>query len=95
MRAGADSITILSHLVASRRHSIDIRDGNHGDNAVTRHDKDRLFALAVDLLDPYARQALMEMNEALLLSTGIVSASGLFRPGNGDLAVIWSLSWRE
>ncbi len=95
MRAEADPRTIPSHLVALRRHFIDLRDGNHGDSAVTRHDKESLFAKAVDLLEPYARQALMEMNEALLLNTGIVSASGLIRPGDGDLAAIWSLSWRE
>ena len=49
----------------------------------------------VDLLEPYAQQALMEINEALLLGTGIVSASGLVRSGDGDLSATWSLSWRE
>ena len=95
MKAEANSITIPSHLVALRRHFIDLRDGKHGDNAVTRHDKESLFAQAVDLLEPYAQQALMEINEALLLGTGIVSASGLIRYGDGDLSATWSLSWRE
>ena len=95
MKAVADSITIPTHLLALRRHFIDLRDGNHGDNAVTRHDKESLFAQAVDLLDPYARQTLSEMNEALLLGTGIVSASGPIRSGDGDLAATWSLRWKE
>ena len=95
MKAEANSITIPSHLVALRRHFIDLRDGKHGDNAVTRHDKESLFAQAVDLLEPYAQQALMEINEALLLGTGIVSASGLIRYGDGDLSATWSLGWRE
>jgi hypothetical protein len=95
MRAEAGSISIPTHLLALRRHFIDLRDGNHGDNAVTRHDKESLFAKAVDFLDPYARQTLMEMNESLLLGTGIITASGLSRSGDGDLAATWSLGWRE
>ena len=43
------------------RHFADLRDGTHG-GARSRRDKERLFAAAVPLLDPYARQALEEIN---------------------------------
>jgi hypothetical protein len=95
MRAEASSNAIPSHLLALRRHFIDLRDGNHGDNAVTRRDKESLFAQAVDFLDPYARKTLKEMNESLLLGTGNITGSGLTRSADGDLAATWSLSWRE
>src|SRR5882724_4174905 len=40
------------------RHFADLRDGTHGDNAVTRQEKDALFTESVALLAPYARQVL-------------------------------------
>jgi hypothetical protein len=43
------------------RHFADLRDGVHGD-VVSRQDKERVFATTVPLLDPYARQALGEIN---------------------------------
>jgi hypothetical protein len=46
------------------RHFADLRDGTHG-HASSREDKERLFASAVPLLDPYARQALDEINTYL------------------------------
>ena len=84
-----------AHLLALRRHFLDLRDGRHGDNAVAREDKEILFAQAVDFLDPYARQTLVEMNESLLLATGTITATGLIRSAGGDLTEIWSLSWPE
>jgi len=39
----------------SWRHFADLRDGTHG-GASSRRDKERLFAAAVPLLDPHARQ---------------------------------------
>ncbi len=95
MRAESNSIAELTHLLALLRHFIDLRDGNHGDNAVTRREKESLFAQAVDFLEPYARQTLIEMNESLLLDTGTITASGLSRSADGDLTAIWSLSWPE
>ena len=86
---------IPAHLLALRRHFIDLRDGKHGDNAVTRQDKESLFTQTADFLDPYARQTLMEMNESLLLNSGIITASGLSRTFDGDLSAVWSLSWQE
>jgi hypothetical protein len=84
-----------AHLLALWRHFIDLRDGRHGDYAVSRKDKELLFAQAVDYLDPYARQALMEMDEALLLGTGAITPSGLIHTADGDLTATWSLSWKE
>lgn len=84
-----------AYLLALWRHFIDLRDGRHGDYAVTRKDKENLFAEAVDCLDQYARQALMEMDEALLLGTGAITVTGLIHTADGDLAATWSLSWKE
>jgi hypothetical protein len=84
-----------AHLMGLYRHFVDLRDGKHGDNAVTRKDKERLFAEAVHFLDAYARQALTEMNETLLLNTGNITASGLIRSSSNDLAATWTLSWSE
>ena len=58
------------------RHFADLRDGTHRD-ATSRRDKEQLFTEAVSLLDPYARQALNEINAHLLLGTGEVTATGL------------------
>src|SRR5207237_1985727 len=49
------------HTGALLRHFADLRDGSHG-AATSRPDKERLFAEAVALLDPYARQALDEID---------------------------------
>jgi hypothetical protein len=75
------------------RHFADLRDGTHGD-VRSRDDKERLFAAAVPLLDPYARQVLTEVNTHLLLGTGEVTATGVRRDGDGTEAV-WTLSWPE
>jgi len=75
------------------RHFADLRDGTHG-GAVSRREKERLFMTAVGLLDPYARQALEEINADLLLGSGEVSATGVRCRGDGQDA-IWALSWPE
>jgi hypothetical protein len=74
------------------RHFADLRDGTHGD-ARSRADKERLYTAAVPLLDPYARQALEEINADLLLGTGEVSSTGVRRSGDGGLDAVWTLSW--
>lgn len=84
-----------AHLRGLLRHFADLRDGTHGDGAVSRVDKVRLFAAAVDYLDPYARQALDEMNEFLLLASGTVAAGGISRSPEGDVTAVWTLSWPE
>jgi hypothetical protein len=84
-----------AHLTALLRHFADLRDGTHGDGAVTRSEKEQLFASAVGCLDPYARQALSEMNAALLLGTGTVTASGVVRSPAGDVTATWTLGWPE
>jgi hypothetical protein len=84
-----------AHLRGLLRHFADLRDGTHGDGAVTRADKERLFASAVGSLDRYARQALAEMNDALLLGTGTIAATGVTRSPSGDVAATWTLGWPE
>src|SRR5260370_7383191 len=76
------------------RHFADLRDGTHG-GASSRRDKERLFAAAVPLLDPRARQALEEINADLLLGTGEVTATGVRRCADGGVDAVWSLSWPQ
>lgn len=54
------------------RHFADLRDGTHGDGAVSRADKEQLFSAAVAFLDPFARQVLDEFNCTLMLGSGTV-----------------------
>jgi hypothetical protein len=76
------------------RHFADLRDGTHG-GARSRRDKEALFVAAVPLLDPYARQALEEINSYLLLGTGEVTATGLRRSADGGPEAVWALTWPE
>ncbi|MFJ6701096.1 hypothetical protein ACIQM4_34285 [Streptomyces sp. NPDC091272] len=84
-----------SHVDALLRHFGDLRDGTHGDTAVSRQAKERLFHEAVGLLDPYARLVLEEINTHLLHGDGEVQASGVTRTGTGDLLATWALTWAE
>lgn len=93
--SGKDFDRAPDHLRALLRHFADLRDGSHGDGAVRRADKERLFIAAVDFLAPYARQALGEMNEVLLSATGVVAGGALIGPSAGDLTAAWTLSWPE
>ncbi len=61
-----------------------MRDGSHG-GATSRQEKQRLFAEAVALLDPHARQALDEIDADLLLGTGEISATGVRRSATAGL----------
>ena len=83
------------HLRGLLRHFADLRDGTHGDGAVSRADKEKSFIAAIDYLAPYARQALGEMNEILMLASGIVAASGVSRSPDGEITAVWTLSWPE
>jgi hypothetical protein len=83
------------HVEALLRHFGDLRDGTHGESAVSRQAKERLFHEAVDLLDPYARLVLEEINTHLLHGTGEVVASGSIRTKDGDLLATWGLTWEE
>ena len=76
------------------RHFADLRDGTHGD-ATSRRDKEQLFTEAVSLLDPYARQALNEINAHLLLGTGKVTVTGVRTSASGGVDAVWALSWPE
>ena len=81
------------YIGALLRHFGDLRDGTHG-GADSRPDKERLFAAAVELLDPYARHALDEINAYLLLDGGEVTATGVNRR-DGGVEAVWSLTWPE
>ena len=83
----------LDYTAELLRHFADLRDGTHG-GAISRRDKESFFTAAVPLLDPYARQALGEINTDLLLGTGEVTATGARCRGTG-LDAIWALSWPE
>jgi hypothetical protein len=96
MHANEDTMTSSQpeHTGALLRHFADLRDGSHG-GATSRRDKDRLFAEAVALLDPYARQALGEIDAELLLDTGEIAGTGVRRSATAALEAVWALSWRE
>lgn len=83
------------HLRGLLRHFADLRDGTHGEGAVSRVDKEKIFIAAIDYLTPYARQALGEMNSALMLASGTVAASGVTKSPEGGLKAVWTLSWPE
>jgi hypothetical protein len=76
------------------RHFADLRDGSHG-GASSRRKKERVFAEAVALLDPYARQALDEIDADLLLDTGEITATGVRRSATAGLDSVWALSWPQ
>ncbi len=76
------------------RHFADLRDGTHG-GARSRRAKADLFVAAVPLLDPYARQALEEINTYLLLGTGEVTATGARTSADSGIEAVWELSWPE
>ncbi len=76
------------------RHFADLQDGTHGGSA-RRKDKEAHFEKAVQLLAPFARQVLAEMNASLLLDTGQLTETGLRRTADGGLNASWVLSWPE
>jgi hypothetical protein len=85
---------VPAHLTSLMRHFTDLRDGVHGD-AVSRRDKEAVFAREVDSLSPVAREALSEVNTYLLLDSGTVSETGLQRSDDGGMSATWQLSWPE
>jgi hypothetical protein len=83
----------LGYIAELLRHFADLRDGVHG-GAVSRQDKELVFADTVALLDPYAQQALDEINDGLLSGTGEILATGVRSTDDGADA-IWALTWPE
>lgn len=81
------------HVSQLLHHFADLRDGTHGGTA-DRAGKERSFEAAVPLIDPYARQALEEINAGLLDAAGEVSASG-FQPDADGQRAVWTLTWPE
>src|SRR6266850_5435602 len=86
--------TIPAYITSLVRHFADLRDGTHGGSA-SRKDKEAHFEKAVQLLAPFARQVLSEMNTSLLLDTGQLTETGLRRTADGGLTAAWALSWPE
>lgn len=78
---------------ALRRHFADLRDTSHGEHAITRAEKERLFERAVVLLDPHVRASLDVLDDGLLLGTGTVEGTGVRRRPDGGLTAVWALSW--
>src|SRR5258708_32831647 len=74
------------------RHFTDPRDRTHG-GASSRREKEELFAQAVPLIDPYARRALDEINQGLLLGTGEVTGTGVRPQAAGGTEAEWTLAW--
>jgi hypothetical protein len=81
------------YIDALLRHFVDLRDGTHG-GATSRGEKERLFTVAVGLVDSHARRALEEVNTYLLRGAGEVTATGVRASGAG-LDAIWALSWAK
>jgi hypothetical protein len=96
MHSAEDTMTSSprEHTGALLRHFADLRDGSHG-GATSRREKERFFNAGVALLDPYARQALTEINSDLLLNTGEIIATGVRRSATGRLEALWELSWPQ
>jgi hypothetical protein len=88
---GGDVNTAVPALL---RHFADLRDRDHG-GATSRAGKEEQFAAEVELIGPYARQVLEELNEATLLGTGRIEASGLRVSADGGREAVWTLSWPE
>jgi hypothetical protein len=84
----------LEHTSALLRHFADLRDGSHG-GTTSRREKERFFNAGVALIDPYARQALNEINADLLLNTGELSSTGVRRSVTSRLEAVWELSWPQ
>ncbi|MFZ4841857.1 hypothetical protein [Mycetocola saprophilus] len=81
-------------LEALERHFADLRDHDHF-GETTRAGKERVFEATVPLLDAPASEVLAEFNNHLLLGTGRIDATGLFREPRGGLLASWLLSWPE
>jgi hypothetical protein len=85
---------VPAYITSLIRHFEDLRDSTHGGSA-NRKDKEAHFEKAVQLLAPFARQVLTEMNTNLLLDTGQLTETGLRRTADGGLIASWALGWPE
>src|SRR6266851_1525736 len=86
--------TVPAYITSLIRHFEDLRDGTHGGSS-NRKEKEAHFEKAVQLLAPFARQVLTDVNTSLLLDTGQITETGLLRTEDGGLSASWALSWRE
>jgi hypothetical protein len=69
-----------------------LRDRTHG-GVSSRREKEELFGKAVPLIDPYARRAVHEINQGLLLGTGEVTGTGVRPQAAGGIEAEWTLTW--
>lgn len=77
------------------RHFADLRDMSHGDDAVTRQEKEAHFATSAELLSPVVHEVLGQLDESLLQGQGTIRDSGTVRTPDGGLARDWTLAWDE
>lgn len=85
---------MTAEFVALLRHFEDLRDRTHG-GVVSRADKQRLFAHAVDLLDRPVREVLGEVDRVMLLGEGQITATGCLAAAGGGLGAQWALTWPQ
>jgi hypothetical protein len=74
------------------RHLDDLRTDSY-EGAGPRSQRDDVFRLATELLDPVVTAVLGEVDARLLDGTGEVSHAPAASDGSGGLAARWSLSW--
>jgi hypothetical protein len=74
------------------RHLDDLRTDSY-EGAGPRSQRDDVFRLATELLDPVVTAVLEEVDARLLDGTGEVSYAPAASDGSGGLAARWSLSW--
>jgi hypothetical protein len=74
------------------RHLDDLRTDSY-EGAGPRSQRDDVFRLATELLDPVVTAVLEEVDARLLDGTGEVGHAPAASDGSGGLAARWSLSW--
>jgi hypothetical protein len=74
------------------RHLDDLRTDSY-EGAGPRSERDDVFRLATELLDPVVTAVLDEVDARLLDGTGEVTHAPAASDGSGGLAARWSLSW--
>jgi hypothetical protein len=74
------------------RHLDDLRTDSY-EGAGPRAERDDVFRLGTELLDPVVTGILDEVNARLLDGTGEITHAPSASDGSGGLAARWSLSW--
>src|SRR6266404_2960946 len=88
-----DSESIWARRVEDyRRHVVDLQN-NFYEGAVSRAEREALFAVAFELATPVARRVLDDINVHFLKSTGDFDMRRPSPDGEGGLIGSWSLTW--